>query len=424
MGVHRSTYYRWKRQVERSGPGDARPRERRRPQMPNQLSVMVEQRIVAFCLGSSRARARGGSRRGSRGRNGAGWSSAPTGSTRRCVRHGLNTRAKRLALVAGYRAPYEPPREPAPEPHIDIDAAGRAGRHRLLLRRPAARHQGPGLADHRDRHLLLATPGPTSSSARPPGPTVEQTSALARRVAAELQAAGWQLERVLTDNGNEFGRRAFGARLPAGVAHTQIRSGRPQTNGHVERLHRTILEECWRPAFARFLQVRYTGLRPRPRPLPTRLQLRPRTPRTNHGRATPGRPRLRCPQDGAEMSRTCRHNSESVQPSGHRRKSGHSLRRRQNVSGLAAGATEMSRDPGGRSSAGRAPGCGPGGRGFESRRSPSVRPSVRPSGNRLQWTSSRSGGRRSVGQGVNRSANTMFRCGRVERGSWRGEGQR
>ena len=28
-----------------------RPRERRRPQMPNQLSVMVEQRIVAFALG-------------------------------------------------------------------------------------------------------------------------------------------------------------------------------------------------------------------------------------------------------------------------------------------------------------------------------------------------------------------------------------
>src|SRR5215218_8067243 len=51
MGVHRSTYYRWKRQVGRSGLEMLRPRERRRPQMPNQLSVMLEQRIVAFCLG-------------------------------------------------------------------------------------------------------------------------------------------------------------------------------------------------------------------------------------------------------------------------------------------------------------------------------------------------------------------------------------
>jgi transposase InsO family protein len=66
---------------------------------------------------------------------------------------------------------------------------------------------------------------------------------------------------VLSDNGNEFGRREFAKHLPAGIAHSQIRSGRPQTNGHVERLHRTILEECWRPAFARFLQVRYDGLK-------------------------------------------------------------------------------------------------------------------------------------------------------------------
>src|SRR5215207_1385657 len=51
MGVHRSTYYRWKGQVGRSGLEMLRPRERRRPQMPNQLSVMVEQRIVAFALG-------------------------------------------------------------------------------------------------------------------------------------------------------------------------------------------------------------------------------------------------------------------------------------------------------------------------------------------------------------------------------------
>jgi transposase InsO family protein len=93
------------------------------------------------------------------------------------------------------------------------------------------------------------------------GPTVEHTSALAGQVARDLQAAGWRLERVLSDNGNEFGRAQFARRLPPGIAHTQIRSGRPQTNGHVERLHRTILEECWRPAFARFLQVRFTGLR-------------------------------------------------------------------------------------------------------------------------------------------------------------------
>jgi len=35
FGVHRSTYYHWKRQVDRHGLEVLRPRERRRPQMPN-----------------------------------------------------------------------------------------------------------------------------------------------------------------------------------------------------------------------------------------------------------------------------------------------------------------------------------------------------------------------------------------------------
>jgi transposase InsO family protein len=90
---------------------------------------------------------------------------------------------------------------------------------------------------------------------------------------------------VLTDNGGEFGRRAFGARLPDGAHHSQIRSGRPQTNGHVERLHRTILEECWRPAFARYLQVRFNGLR---RDLARYLHDYNHD-REHHGRITQGR---------------------------------------------------------------------------------------------------------------------------------------
>ena len=48
FGVHRSTYYVWKRRIERHGLEMLRPRERRRPRMPNQLSPVVEQRIVAF----------------------------------------------------------------------------------------------------------------------------------------------------------------------------------------------------------------------------------------------------------------------------------------------------------------------------------------------------------------------------------------
>ena len=41
-------------------------------------------------------------------------------------------------------------------------------------------------------------------------PTGEQTSRLARRVANDLSAAGWRLERVLSDNGGEFRNRDSG----------------------------------------------------------------------------------------------------------------------------------------------------------------------------------------------------------------------
>ena len=51
MGIHHSTYYRWKKQAERFGLEMLRPRERRQPRLPNATSPIVEQRVVAFALG-------------------------------------------------------------------------------------------------------------------------------------------------------------------------------------------------------------------------------------------------------------------------------------------------------------------------------------------------------------------------------------
>jgi Helix-turn-helix domain len=84
FGVHRSTDYAWKRKIEREGLGALRPRERRRPRMPNQLSPFVEQRIVAFALGHP-GWARAGSRPSSRARAGAASSSLATGSGAACA---------------------------------------------------------------------------------------------------------------------------------------------------------------------------------------------------------------------------------------------------------------------------------------------------------------------------------------------------
>lgn len=260
FGVHRSTYYRWKAQVERQGLEMLRPRERRRPAMPNQIPPHVEERILAFALGHPGLGPRRLSAQLARPSCG-GLGISPNGIWKVLRRHGLNTRAKRLALVAGYRAPYEPPREQAPEPHVDSSRPGElVGMDCFFVGRLHGTSGAVWQLTAIDTYSsyawaeLVVCPGQ--------GPTQPQTSALARAVARDLAARGWHLKRVLTDNGNEFRALRFTQSLhKLGAAHTRIHAGRPQTNGHVERLHRTILEECWRPAFARYLQVRFEGLR-------------------------------------------------------------------------------------------------------------------------------------------------------------------
>jgi transposase len=283
FGVHRSTYYRWKRQIDRHGLGILRPRERRAPRMPNQLSAVVEQRIVAYSLGhpghgpdriaSELARPKWG-----------GLCVSANGVWRVLRRHGLSTRSKRLSLIAGYAAPYEPPRVPLPEPHIDTSRPGElVGMDCFFVGRlRGAKHpvwQVTAIDCYSSYAWADLITCPTAA------PSHAHTSKLARRVAADLARAGWKLERVLTDNGNEF-QAGFDQLLDRRhIHHTRIRPGRPQTNGHVERLHKTILDECWRPSFARYLHITYGGLR---RDLTEYVHIY-NTDRAHNGRITKGR---------------------------------------------------------------------------------------------------------------------------------------
>ena len=78
----------------------------------------------------------------------------------------------------------------------------------------------------------------------------------------ELSQAGWQLQAVSTDNGSEFRSQEFrGAVAKTGAEHRFIHAGRPQSNGCVERVQRTVLEECWRPSFGRSMIPKYIALR-------------------------------------------------------------------------------------------------------------------------------------------------------------------
>ena len=67
---------------------------------------------------------------------------------------------------------------------------------------------------------------------------------LSRRVAADLSAAGWRLERVLSDNGSCYRSRQFRAAcLQLGIQHRFTRPYTPRTNGKAERFIQTALRE-------------------------------------------------------------------------------------------------------------------------------------------------------------------------------------
>ena len=284
FGIHRSTYYAWKDQVERGGLEMLRPRERRRPQMPNQLPAMVEERIVAFSLGHPGLGPKKVAAELARPKWG-GLGVSPNGVYKTLLRHGLNTAQKRLSLIAGYRAPYEPEPDPDPERHIEVERPGElVGMDCFYVGRLRGTR---GTIWQLTAIDVCSSFGWAELVICPTGhPAAAQTSKLARRVTKELHEAGWRLERVLCDNGNEFKGVAFGDTLTRLAVHkSHIHAGRPQTNGHVEALHKTILKECWRPAFARYLYPRYTGLR---RELETYLRYY-NYDRVHHGRLTRGR---------------------------------------------------------------------------------------------------------------------------------------
>ena len=175
-------------------------------------------------------------------------------------RVGLNTRSKRLALIARHRDPYERcPDTPPVEHHID---ASRPGEKVQLDCFYVGRLSGTKGTVWQYTGIDVASSfcwAELHTSER--NPRSRHTRELLHRIARELAHAGWKLQEVTTDNGSEFRARDFQTAVVAlGARQRFIRAGRPNSNGCVERAQRTILEECWRPAFARSLVPKMTAL--------------------------------------------------------------------------------------------------------------------------------------------------------------------
>jgi transposase InsO family protein len=259
MGVHHSTYYRWKSRVDRWGLEALRVRERRRPRMPNQLGPHIEQRVLAFSLAHPGC----GPRRISAELVREKWGGiriSEHGVWRVLRRHGLSTRTRRLALIAGYADAYErKPPSPPPDRHIEASEPGElVGLDCFYVGRLAGTKGTVWQYTAIDIASGFAWAQLHTSERNP---IARHTRSLVHHVASELAAAGWKLQAVISDNGSEFRSQEFTSELKRlAVQHRRIRAGRPTSNGHVERLQLTILEECWRPAFARALAPKSTAL--------------------------------------------------------------------------------------------------------------------------------------------------------------------
>jgi transposase InsO family protein len=227
--------------------------------MPNEIGPHLEQRVIAFALGHPGLGPRRISAELARQKWG-GIRISEHGVWRVLRRVGLNTRSKRLALIARHRDPYER-RPPLPEPERHSDASEPGEKVQLDCFYVGRLSGTKGTVWQYTAIDVASAYAWAELRTSQRNPRARWTRELVHRVARELKAAGWKLQEVGTDNGSEFRSKQFGHAVEQlGARQRFIKAGRPNSNGCVERLQLTTLEECRRPAFARSLVPKMTAL--------------------------------------------------------------------------------------------------------------------------------------------------------------------
>jgi len=262
LGIHHSTYYRWRRGALRGfSPGRSRRRSWRTQYLESQI---VAQALANPQLGPQQLADRLGA---------TGIEVSSSTVWRALVRRKLNTRKLRYQLLKAHLVLPQEPFVVASKPQrwvgvLDADDPGdlvqmdcfhvgsfKETRLGVGKKRPGVIWQYTAI-DVASSYVWVSL---ASSSHNP---TVENTVALANRVAADLDGFGWNFKAVSTDNGNEFRAHQFRDTIAAlGADHRFIRAGRPQSNGKVERVQGTFLEEFYKPTLIRYVQPSITGLR-------------------------------------------------------------------------------------------------------------------------------------------------------------------
>ena len=135
--------------------------------------------------------------------------------------------------------------------HVDIKKLGNipnGGGHRVLGREQGKRHRNRGMG-YSYLHTALDDHSRLAYTEILGDERAETAAAFWTRAQVWFTSSGITVSRVLTDNGACYRSHRWRDTLTtAGIAHKRTRIYRPQTNGKVERFHRTLLDE-W--AYAR-----------------------------------------------------------------------------------------------------------------------------------------------------------------------------
>jgi transposase InsO family protein len=250
--VSRTTAARWADRYRAGGPAAMRDRSSRPRRMPMRTPAPVVRRIVHHRtkkrLGPVQIAPLVGV--------------APSTVHRVLVRCGLN-RLGWLDRATGTPMRYERDR-PGELIHVDVKKLGNipagggwrmlgravGNRHSQLDRSSGrtSRHRDP-LRGHAYIHSALDDHTRLTYSEIHNDETRETAAAFWLRATEWFAARGIPAEEILTDNGSCYRSHLFAATLTAtGTKHRRTRPYRPQTNGKIERFHRTLINE-W--AYAR-----------------------------------------------------------------------------------------------------------------------------------------------------------------------------
>ena len=254
-GISRTLFYRWRGRLQRYGVDGVHPRRvRARPGPAPQLSPPVERRLLAVAIAEATW---GAARLAAYAQRLWRLRLAPSTVQRLLRRHGLATRRQRLLVLEHHSA------------HRAGLLTERTRQVLWRLRHGQTRHvhaERPGELVCLDTFYIgklkgvgkvwqiTACDAATSYGIARILPALSPTATarfLRDVLGPAVRRAGWTLQRVLTDRGNEF-KAAFAATCAAlGIRQTRIKTRHAWTNGFVERLQQTILSEHWRIVFRR-----------------------------------------------------------------------------------------------------------------------------------------------------------------------------